>query len=219
MNNVMYTTKYQEAPGEIIDCLLQIPEEALQTALIQLRQSTYGTELYDEMRNWIEQESLTMKQCEEYFQKIILCLSQRERPIYYGAWLASLDFVLNRSYHSEDLYKEDKPILRCFLGNHFSLLCNPTGNFTLFGFNEIPKLQSDPLANNKLISRVELEELKQYEQEAGRRLTKTTAKKDVLHILKMGRNGLLGRSVKREEVTEPVDTVGLMFEDRIRGLL
>lgn len=214
--NIMYTTKYQTPAEEIAQCFKQVPNEMLDAIIVQLRTLSYGTEAYGKFCDWCN-DGAKPELRDEYFETYLREVNDRlDTPVRFGVWLTPLELVLNRSYNLVDLCKEDKPVLRCFIGDHFTIICN-MDNASLYGFSEMPKLQQDPLVNNKLITRAELEELLQYEKESGGQLAKTTTKKDVLHILKMGRNGLLNR--KSRETTVRRDPVDISFEDRIRSLL
>jgi hypothetical protein len=113
-----------------------------------------------------------------------------DNPIKIAVWFSHKDIVLSRTRgYGKNLCKENGGVYRCYDQGKM-LLSN--GFDCLNGYNDVPKLQGDPLINNKLISRAELEELLAYEESSGRVLAPTCLKKDVLNVLKAARNGLIG---------------------------
>ena len=127
-----------------------------------------------------------------------------EVPINYAVWFSSKNIVISRTNgYGKNLCKENGGVYRCY--NEGERLYQ-RGFDVLCGYNELPKLQPDPLVNNKLISKAELEELLLYEDQAGRVLAPTCLKKDVLNVLKAARNGLIGDMIpdyeRREQAFE-----------------
>lgn len=111
-------------------------------------------------------------------------------PINYAVWFSSKNIVISRTNgYGKNLCKENGGVYRCY--NEGKRLYH-RGFDVLCGYNELPKLQPDPLVNNKLISKSELDELLSWEDQAGRVLAPTCLKKDVLNVLKAARNGLIG---------------------------
>jgi len=133
----------------------------------------------------MSQESFE-RYCEEFFE----IFSRYDENLKYTCWFTTKDIVLSRSNgYGKNLCKESGGVKRCFdsgttlLRYGFDVLC---------AYEVEPKLSPDPLINNKLISKAELDELLNFEEHAGRTLAPTCLKKDVLNVLKAARNGLIG---------------------------
>ena len=135
--------------------------------------------------------SLSVEQREAFYKEVFDALREGpELDLRVSCWFSTKDIVLSRANgYGKNICKENGGVLRCF---DQGVEIYHSGFNTLRGYREEPKLTPDPLVSNKLISKVELDELLNHEEMAGRTLAQTCLKKDVLNVLKAARNGLIG---------------------------